>query len=204
MELQSSPPGFSSHSPSATRLAPRPLPPRPSRSDSLAQARAALVARLRSRQAEIERAVLIRVHAISSNSSSIDAEYLHGLRSAVAAAIDYGLTVVELGEGEPPAIPLALVTQARLSARLRINLDTVLRRYIAGSNLLRDFLMSESIEDELLSRTALPGLLRSHSVLLEKFSPQSVMSTRARARYRSIRPPISAWPGGCAGFWPAS
>lgn len=44
----------------------------------------------------------------------------------------------------------------------------MLRRYIAGSNLLRDFLISESMEDEELSRTTLSKLLQSHSALLER------------------------------------
>jgi hypothetical protein len=61
-----------------------------------------------------------------------------------------------------------LVAQARLSARHRISLHTVLRRYIAGSNLLRDFLIEESVGDERLLRSSLPSLLRSQSVYLER------------------------------------
>jgi hypothetical protein len=119
------------------------------RAASFEQARAELSARLRSRQAEIEQAILTRTFALTDTGEpagleTLDPTYLQGLRTAVAAAVDYGLEVIEHGEERAPYPPPALLAQARLAARFGIGLDTVLRRYSAGYLLLADFLLEEA------------------------------------------------------------
>jgi hypothetical protein len=137
---------------------------------SFERARAELSARLRERQAEIEQAVLTRAYAVSETNSespdpeTLDPTYLQGLRTATAAAVDYALEVVERGEGREPYPPEILLAQARLAARNRVGLDTVLRRYSAGYVLLSDFLVEEA-ERSGLRGPALQRLLRSQAAL---------------------------------------
>lgn len=132
------------------------------------QTRAALFARLQARRPEIEQAALARVYAVSDPTEAVDPEYAEALRSAVSAAIDYGLAAVERGEERSPPLPAALLTQARLAARNNINLDTVLRRYFAGYTLLGDFLMQEAEDANLLGGHALQRLLRTQANLFDR------------------------------------
>jgi hypothetical protein len=136
--------------------------------DSPTEARAAVQARLYARREEIEQAVLTRVFAVSDSGGTPDTEYTEGIRAAVAAAIDYGLAAVRLGELRSPAPPPALLAQARLAARNGINLDTVLRRYFAGYALVADFLVEEAEQAGTLSGPELQQLLRSQAALLER------------------------------------
>jgi DNA-binding PucR family transcriptional regulator len=106
--------------------------------------RALLAARLRERRAELESAVVTRVWAIQSPDEVPDPAYPEGLRAAVSAAIGYRLDALELGERRLPEVPTALLAQARLDARDGVSLDTVLRRYFAGSALFADFLADEA------------------------------------------------------------
>jgi hypothetical protein len=76
-------------------------------------------------------ATATRVYAISDPHDVFDPGYLQGLDAAIAAAIDYRLTVLEVGERHAPAVPLVLLAQARLDSRNDVPLDTVLRRYLA-------------------------------------------------------------------------
>jgi hypothetical protein len=138
-------------------------------SPSFEQARAELTARLRERREEIEQAVLTRTYAVSGTAKpadldSLDPEYLQGLRTTVSAALDYALAVFERGEERAPAPPPALLAQARLAARHRVGLDTVLRRYSAGYVLLSDFLVEEA-ERSGLRGAFLQRLLRSQTAL---------------------------------------
>ncbi len=128
------------------------VPARRRRADShpsFEQARAELSARLRERRGEIEQAVLTRTFAVSDTNEPLDLDtldptYLQGLRTAIGAAVDYGLEVIERGEERAPSPPPALRAQARLAARYGVGLDTVLRRYSAGYMLLSDFMVAEA------------------------------------------------------------
>lgn len=124
------------------------------------RARIELAKRLRSRREEIEAAVLTRVYAISDPAKTADPTYPEGLRSAVAAALDYGLAGVEPGEERPPPAPTPLLAQARLAARNDVSLDTVMRRYFAGYVLLGDFLVEEAQRGEPIRGIELKNLLR--------------------------------------------
>jgi hypothetical protein len=89
---------------------------------------------------ELEQAIFARVggDAFDRAVEARDAEYVAGLRAAVAAAVEYALGGIERGErgaGPVPAVATSrrvLITQARLAARVGVSLDTVLRRYVLG------------------------------------------------------------------------
>ncbi|HET9186131.1 MAG TPA: helix-turn-helix domain-containing protein [Solirubrobacterales bacterium] len=113
-------------------------------SPSTAELRTALAERLRQRLPELRGAVATRVHAIADPHEVVDPGYLQGLDAALVAAIDYRLAVLEAGERHAPPVPPVLLAHARLDARDRVPLDTVLRRYFAGNALFADFLGEEA------------------------------------------------------------
>jgi hypothetical protein len=125
---------------------------------------AELAARLRERLPELEATIATRVYAISDPHDVADPNYLQGLNAALSAAIDYRLAVLEAGERHAPAVPPALVAQARLDARDGVSLDTVLRRYFAGNALFGDFLAEEAERAEVPS-SALRRLLGAQATL---------------------------------------
>jgi len=129
--------------------------------------RSVLCARLRARRTEIEQATLTRAYAIADPGAAADPTYVGGLRAAVRAALDYGMTAVERGERNAPPIPPSLLTQARIAVRSGVPLDTVLRRYLAGYTLLGDFLIEE-VERSDLSDSGLKRLLRTQAALFDR------------------------------------
>jgi hypothetical protein len=138
--------------------------PRP---QTIAQARAELSRRLEARREEIEAAVMTRVYSVS-DTKDLDPTYAEGLKAAVAAAVDYGLVAIELGEERSSPPPPILLAQARMAARNGIGLDTVLRRYFAGHALLGDFLVEEAEGGRLLRGAALQKLLRTQAALFDR------------------------------------
>jgi hypothetical protein len=129
---------------------------------------AQIAAALRERRAEIEGAILIRVHAVSELPPRGGPEYAEGLRAAVAAGVEYGLEGIERGEQSAPPVPEALLAQARLAARSGVSLDTVLRRYFAGHVLIEDFMVEEAERTELLGPAELKRLLRSQAAIVDR------------------------------------
>jgi GGDEF-like domain/PucR C-terminal helix-turn-helix domain len=129
---------------------------------------AELAERLRLRRTEIEGAARTRVYAVSVLPRVGGPEYAEGLRSAVSAALDYGLQGIEHGEEKVPPVPESLLSQARLAARSGVSLDTVLRRYFAGHTLLEDFLIEEAEREDLFSPAALKRLLRSQAAIVDR------------------------------------
>ncbi|MGN6371910.1 MAG: helix-turn-helix domain-containing protein [Solirubrobacteraceae bacterium] len=131
---------------------------------------ATVARRLRERGAEIEQAIFGRVRTLAPDSSdSRDADYLSGLRSAVAAAIEFGLRGLERGEGGPAAIPAETLAQARRAARSGVTLDAVLRRYLAGHTLLWDYVMEEADRAALAGpASGLREMLRIQAALLDR------------------------------------
>jgi DNA-binding Lrp family transcriptional regulator len=140
----------------------------PRHRSSLKQARLTLLERLRDRRTEIEEAALTRVYSVSDPPSSIDPGYVEGLRAAVSAALDYGLSAVELGVERLPPVPAPLLVQARLAARNAIGLDTVLRRYVAGYTVLNDFIMQEAAEGDPLDVDTIHSIGRDQAALLDR------------------------------------
>jgi len=134
-------------------------------SDQSGSARAAVFAQLQARQGEIEKETLARIYRFSDPSES-GPVYLDGLRKALSTAIDHGLSVIEQGEERSPAVPQILLLQAQLAARNGVNLDTVLRRYIAGKAILLDFLLREA-EIAKLRGASLQGVIRDLATTLD-------------------------------------
>jgi hypothetical protein len=137
------------------------------RAGTLAEARAALRARLDDRRSEIEQATLARVYAISDPTDA-DPPYREGLRAAVSTAIDYSLEATERGEENAPPLPPVLLAQARLAARGGVGLDAVLRRYLAGFTLHSEFIISESDDGGLIAGVSLKRILRSHAAIFDR------------------------------------
>jgi hypothetical protein len=127
-------------------------------------ARARVAARLRERLPEIQAAVATRVYAIADPHEVADPAYVEGLKAALAAAVEYRLAVIELGERRAPAVPEVLLAQARLDARDGVPLETVLRRYFAGNSHFGDFLAEEAERAEVPPAT-LRSLLREQATL---------------------------------------
>jgi hypothetical protein len=86
---------------------------------------------------------LTRVYGIADPSGIGDLAYVDGFTPAVSAAFDYGLEIVACTGNIPPPVPPVLLAQARLAARNRVDLETVLRRYAAGHALLVDYMIDE-------------------------------------------------------------
>jgi vacuolar-type H+-ATPase subunit E/Vma4 len=131
---------------------------------------AVVVRRLRARQAEIEDAVFARVREVVPEAADDpDSEYVRGLRTAVAAAIEFGLTGIERGGRPPAAIPQEAVTQAQRAARSGVSLEAVLRRYIVGHALLWDYVMQEADRLERMGRASgLREMSRAQAALLDQ------------------------------------
>jgi hypothetical protein len=131
--------------------------------------RVELVARVRARRAELEQAVFIRIRdGAYSPAGDGDVEYIAGLRSAVAAAIEHALAGVERGEDSVESAPPEALAQARRAARAGVSLDTVLRRYVLGSTLLGDFLMQEADSDDFADQgSVLREVLSAQAAVLD-------------------------------------
>jgi hypothetical protein len=139
------------------------------RARSWEQVRIALIGRLRERVGEIEEAIMASILGGTRKiSGGDDAEYLAGLRAAVAAAVDYGLSGLT-GSGEwSGTIPPAVIIQSQRAARLGVGLDAVLRRYIAGHTVMGDFVMQEADHPDVRGyKVAVRHLLSTQAALLD-------------------------------------
>lgn len=87
---------------------------------------------------------MVRIRSISAVVDQESPDYTARLRSAVAAAIDYGIAALRHRDVRPAPVPAELISQARRAANTGLPLDIVLRRYIAGQALLEDFLIQEA------------------------------------------------------------
>jgi hypothetical protein len=144
-----------------------------------------LCARLRSRQPEIEAAVANRVGAITDPDEIIGADYASNMRGALATAIEYGLSALEVGERRSPAVPPALSAQARVTARSGVALETVLGRYFAGYTLLLDFTIEEADAGD-LPKFILRDLLRGQGAVFERLISEVSEEFRREAAGRLI------------------
>jgi hypothetical protein len=114
-----------------------------------------------------------------------DPEYVVGLRAAVSAALDYGLTGIELGEEGAGPAPAALLAQARYAARSGVGLDTVLQRYIAGYALIGDFVVQAIEEGDFTAQAVdLRRILRIQATLLERLVDAVTAEYRHETRSR--------------------
>ncbi len=133
--------------------------------------RSLLAERLHARQAVACRAILDRLHSMEEGSPTRDAEYLKGLREAVHRGVEYGVNLIAEGRYRGSDLPLPLITQARLAARQRIPLETVLRRYSASRTVFGDFILGEAaaagIQDPSLLREAMAAQEAAFDSLLK-------------------------------------
>lgn len=123
--------------------------------------------RLRERATDLEQAVVVRIRAAAPADEHAESEYLHGLRAAIRAAIDFSFDSIEAGDRETP-IPTDLLLQARLAARHGVPVGTMLRRYTLGSNQLNDFVAAEAEHDNTLTGCELRQILRGLAITLER------------------------------------
>lgn len=121
---------------------------------------------LRSRSTELREALQTRVYAIADPAEAADPQYVEGLRTAIEAALEYGIVAIEAGERIPP-VPTTLLAQARIAARNQVSLETVLRRYFAGYVLLGDFLL-EAADIEGVEGAELKGLMRAEAAIFDR------------------------------------
>ena len=85
---------------------------------AFARTRAGVIERLRARRSEIEEAIFVRIRDRAFDpTGSGDAEYVEGLRAAIAAVVDYGLAGIEQGAASSAANPSVALAQARRAAR---------------------------------------------------------------------------------------
>jgi PucR C-terminal helix-turn-helix domain len=118
-----------------------------------------LLTDLDSRREEIARTILARVRSIGLDDDP-DTDYLEGLRLAVEAAVDHWIEACGRDQTLPLPLPEPLMAQARLAARRRVPLETVLRRYLAGHAVLGDYMVEEAVRLG-VSPAMLRGVLRS-------------------------------------------
>lgn len=163
------------------------------RGRTLEEIRADVVERLRARSTEIEQSIFARVSdGLPDPAGSEDAEYLQGLRVAVAAVVDYGISGIAAEGGPPAVVPATALAQARRAARVGVGLDTVLRRYVAGHALLEDFVMQElDHEDRAMQKQALREILGASVVLLDRLIASVIgaymLETKGSGRPASAR-----------------
>jgi hypothetical protein len=133
---------------------------------SVEAVRAGVVARLRARRGELIETIFRQVQAGAfAGAGDGDAEYLAGLRAAVAAAVEYSWRGIERGAERAGPIPAAAVEQARRAARTGVSLDTVLRRYVVGNALLEQVVLVEADRGE---RGVLRAALRAQASVLDR------------------------------------
>ncbi len=158
------------------------------RSPSVGGARSLLAERLRERLPELKTAIATRVYSISDPRDVTDPAYVEGLNAALAAAVEYRLEVLEVGERAVSDVPAALLAQARLDARDRVPLDTVLRRYFAGNALFADFLAEEA-EREGVPNATLRNLLAAQATVGDRLL---AAVSAEHAREAQVRPSSTA------------
>lgn len=135
---------------------------------SVTEARAELAQRLLTLRPELEQAVTSRVYAISDPSEVADPAYVEGLLKSLPVALDYALGALEVGEDRAAPVPPELLTQARIAARNRVGLDTVLRRYFAGYGVVAEFAIAEVEDSGSLLAVGLRDLLRGQAALFDR------------------------------------
>lgn len=145
--------------------------------------RVAVAERLRECRPEIEQAVLERSAVLLEATPGLDQEFIEAQRVAVAAAVNYGIDSIELGEERLREIPPLFHAQARLNARSGVALDTMMRRYFSGYVLLGDFLMREANACS-LSGSVLQCIMRDTGVVFDRListmSEEYLREARAR------------------------
>jgi hypothetical protein len=103
-----------------------------------------IAGRLSGRRSEIEQITLARAYGIAEPPGAAELDYLHGLREAVSAAVDFGLQALSASDDRLLSLPPVLLVQARLAARNGVALEVVLRRYFSGYTVFMNFVFEEA------------------------------------------------------------
>jgi hypothetical protein len=136
---------------------------------SMAELRSAVAERLRARGEEIQEAVIHRAFSIAPPTGREAPGYAEALRAAIPSAVDHAFGAIEVGEERVGPTPAAVFVQAAASARSKVGLEVVMRRYAAGYSTISDFLQEE-IRD--LGGTSVNGytkLQRDLTALFDRF-----------------------------------
>lgn len=152
--------------------------------------REALADALESRFAEVEAAVLTKVHAISIDPDDVAPEYAVGLRAAVPEGIRFAIAALRSDDATLPPPPQRLGLQARLAARHHVGIENVMRRYIAGCWELGGFLLEALEQFPRLGRSELAGLPAPLPAALDRlmeFVGEEFRAARTEAVPRSQR-----------------
>jgi hypothetical protein len=139
---------------------------RKNRLSAAQQHRVDLAERVRARLPEIETAIFLGVRELADASASSHPAYLTGLERAVGATVSYAIATIQHGADLPSPMPAEASEQARRAAREGIKLETVLRRYAAGSKLLQEFIV---IEADGLPSSFLAEILGEQGVMVDRF-----------------------------------
>lgn len=126
-----------------------------------------VASRLRRRLPELTASLVDRAYGIADPRHTADEIYLDRLPAALAALLDYGVTVIELGDRNEPGPPPAVLAEVRLAARSGVALDTIVRRCMAASALLGDALVTEA-ERAGASGEELRRLLALHATAFDR------------------------------------
>jgi hypothetical protein len=110
---------------------------------SRAELGSATAERLRTRREEIQEAVIHRALSVAPPSGTEAPGYVEALRAAIPSAVDYAFGAIEVGEEWVGPTPPPISDQAVASARSKVGLEVVVRRYAAGYSTLSDFLQQE-------------------------------------------------------------
>jgi len=126
---------------------------------------------------------MARVRQVGDPPESPDPEYPAGLRTAVAAALEYGLEALESQPGTTP-IPAAILQQSRVAARNGVAAESVLRRCSAAYNVFNTFLLEEAARGGLHRTSAFSRLIQVEGGELERMlaaiSEEHAQETRDR------------------------
>jgi hypothetical protein len=109
----------------------------------LRELRSATAAGLRARRREIHEAVIERALSAAPPSGQESPGYVEALRGAIPAAVEHAFEAIEVGEERVGPTPGPIFAQAAVSARDKVGLEVVMRRYAAGYSALCDFLHQE-------------------------------------------------------------
>jgi hypothetical protein len=136
---------------------------------SLTQLRSLVAEGLRGRQEEIQEAVIHRAFSIAPPSGREAPGYAEALRAAIPAAVEHAFGAIELGEDRVGPTPGAIFIQAAASARSKVGLEVVMRRYAAGYSTISDFLHQEMREVAGESVQGYTALQRDLTALFDRF-----------------------------------
>jgi GGDEF-like domain/PucR C-terminal helix-turn-helix domain len=124
---------------------------------------------MRARRGDLEEVIFSRLRDDAYDAAADeDAEYVMGLRAAIAAIVDYGLTLVERGRTWSGAFPPEAQAQAQRAARAGISLDKVLRRCVAGGTLVGDFVMQVADQGDPANREIVRDMLSTQATMLDR------------------------------------